>query len=100
MGMNGGLHDAFNLCAKLAQVWHGADDALLDRYVRQRRLVAQEQIIAQAHRNRMRMLERDADRRLATLRDLQAIAASPERSREYLLRSAMIAGLRMAEQIE
>jgi len=99
MGMNGGLHDAFNLCEKLAQVWHGADDALLDRYVRQRRPVAQEQIIAQSHQNRTRMQERDAGKRQATLRELQAIAASPERAREHLLKTSMIAGLRQAAEI-
>lgn len=99
MGMNGGLHDAFNLCEKLVQVWNGADDALLDRYVRQRRPVAQEQIIAQAHQNRTRMQERNADKRQATLRELQAIAASPERAREHLLKTSMIAGLREAAQI-
>lgn len=96
MGMNGGLHDAFNLCDKLVQVWHGADDALLDRYVRQRRPVAQEQIITQAHQNRTRMQERNPAKRLAVLQDLQAIAASPERAREHLLRTSMIAGLRQA----
>ena len=99
MGMNGGLHDAFNLCEKLAQVWHGADDALLDRYVRQRRPVAQEQIIAQAHQNRTRMQERNPEKRLKTLRDLQAIAASPERAREHLLKTSMITGLRQAAEI-
>ena len=99
MGMNGGLHDAFNLCDKLVRVWHGADDALLDRYVRQRRPVAQEQIIAQAHQNRTRMQERNADKRQATLRELQAIAGSPERAREHLLKTSMIAGLREAAEI-
>jgi len=98
MGMNGGLHDAFNLCDKLARVWHGEADALLDLYVRQRRPVAQEQIIAQAHQNRTRMQERDPGKRLKMLRDLQAIAASPERAREHLLKTSMIAGLRQAAQ--
>lgn len=98
MGMNGGLHDAFNLCDKLAQVWRGADDALLDRYVRQRRPVAQEQIIAQAHQNRTRMQERNPEKRLQTLRDLQAIAASPERARDHLLKTSMITGLRQAAE--
>jgi 3-(3-hydroxy-phenyl)propionate hydroxylase len=98
MGMNGGLHDAFNLCDKLTQVWHGADDALLDQYVRQRRPVAQEQILAQAHQNRTRMQERNPEKRLKTLRDLQAIAESPERAREHLLKTSMITGLRQAAQ--
>src|SRR3954462_4422655 len=40
MGMNGGIHDAFNLADTLAQIYAGADDGLLDRYERQRRTVA------------------------------------------------------------
>src|SRR6185295_19055361 len=39
-GLNGGIHDAFNLVAKLSRVCRGAADAsLLDLYVRQRRAV-------------------------------------------------------------
>lgn len=99
MGMNGGLHDAFNLCAKLVRVWRGEDAALLDLYGRQRRPVAEQQILAQAHQNRTRMQERDPGRRRATLHELQAVAADPVRAREYLLRSSMITGLRQAEAI-
>jgi 3-(3-hydroxy-phenyl)propionate hydroxylase len=99
MGMNGGLHDAFNLCGKLARVWHGEDASLLDLYVRQRHPVAQGEIIAQAHQNRSRMQERDPEKRRHALAELQAIAASPERAREHLLRTSMIAGLRQAAAI-
>ena len=96
MGMNGGIHDAFNLCEKLARVWRGESDDLLDQYTRQRRPVAQQQIIAQAHQNRTRMHERDPVKRRETLRELQATAADPVRAREYLLRTSMITGLRQA----
>ncbi len=99
MGMNGGLHDAFSLSARLARVWHGEDPALLDQYDRQRRPVAAREILAQAHQNRTRMQERDPARRLATLRDLKAVATDPARAREYLLKSSMITGLREAEAI-
>lgn len=96
MGMNGGLHDAFNLCEKLVRVCGGEDAALLDRYDRERRPVAREQIIAQAHRNRTRMAERDPARRRTTLAELQAIVRDPARARDYLLQTSMIAGLRSA----
>jgi 3-(3-hydroxy-phenyl)propionate hydroxylase len=98
MGMNGGIHDAFNLVAYLPSVWRG-DEAFdaLDRYTRQRRPVAREQILEQAHANRTRMQERDPERRRAELRRLQAIADDPKQAREYLLRSSMITGLRQAE---
>jgi 3-(3-hydroxy-phenyl)propionate hydroxylase len=99
MGMNGGLHDAFDLCRKLARVWHGESDGLLDLYVRQRRPIAQEQILQQAHQNRTRMQERDPAKRRETLANLQAIAADPVRAREYLLKSSMISGLRQAEAV-
>jgi 3-(3-hydroxy-phenyl)propionate hydroxylase len=96
MGMNGGLHDAFNLCEKLVRVCRGEDESLLERYDLERRPIARDQIIAQAHRNRTRMQERDPERRRAALADLQAIAGDPRRAREHLLQSSMIAGLRAA----
>ena len=37
----------------------GADERILDRYERQRRPIAEEEIIQQSHRNRTRMQERD-----------------------------------------
>jgi len=101
MGMNGGIHDAFNLTAKLPDVWRRvAPLQSLDRYTRQRRPIAQEQILRQAHANRTRMQERDPERRYAELRRLQAIAADPVKAREFLLRSSMITGLRQAEALD
>jgi 2-polyprenyl-6-methoxyphenol hydroxylase-like FAD-dependent oxidoreductase len=100
MGMNGGIHDAFELAATLGAVWRGADPALLDRYTRRRRPVAEREIIAQADRNRARMRERDPARRRALLEDLQRTASDPARARAHLLRSSMIAGLREAAAVD
>jgi 3-(3-hydroxy-phenyl)propionate hydroxylase len=100
MGMNGGIHDAMELAATLAAVWRGdAEDALLDRYTRRRRPVAQAEIIAQADRNRARMRETDPERRAKMLADLQRIAGDPAAARDHLLRSSMIAGLRTASSV-
>ena len=97
MGMNGGIHDAFNLCEKLAAVLQGQSDAsVLDRYERQRRPIAEEEIIQQAHRNRTRMQERDPARRRAMLDDLKRTIDDPARLKAYLLKSSMIEGLRRA----
>ncbi|MDB5365241.1 MAG: monooxygenase, FAD-binding [Rhodospirillales bacterium] len=96
MGMNGGLHDAFNLVATLDEIWNGAPLDLLDRYARQRRPVAEAEILTQADRNRARMQERDPAKRREMLSELQQIAADPDRCRAYLLRSSMIDGLRRA----
>ena len=100
MGMNGGIHDAFELAAHLVPVWRGEAAAThLDRYTRRRRPIAEREIIAQADRNRARMRERDPERRAALLAELQATAADPVRAREHLLRSSMISGLRAAATV-
>lgn len=101
MGLNGGLHDAFNLAEKLAAVVGGrADAALLDRYERQRRPIAQAEILAQADRNRARMREPDPARRREMLADLQALARDPVRLKAHLMRTSMIDGVRQAARIE
>ena len=99
MGMNGGIHDAFNLVDKLEQVWRGADMELLDLYTRQRLPVANTAIAQQADRNRKRMTQKDPKGRRKALEDLQAITANPEAARTYLLKSSMIEGLRQAARI-
>ena len=100
MGMNGGIHDAFNLAEKLLGVLcDGADAGILDRYERQRRPIAEEEIIGQAHRNRTRMQERDPETRAKMLADLQALTADPAKLKTYLLKSSMIDGLRRAATV-
>ena len=100
MGLNGGLHDAFELAAALSASLAGAPHApLLDRYDRRRRPVARDEILVQADRNRARMRERDGGRRRAVLAGLQAIAADPARLRAHLLQTSMIDGLRRAAAV-
>jgi 2-polyprenyl-6-methoxyphenol hydroxylase-like FAD-dependent oxidoreductase len=100
MGMNGGIHDAFNLVEKLIAVLQdGADHRVLDRYERERRPIAEEEIIQQAHRNRTRMQERDPQRRREMLGALQRMMADPTELKAYLLKSSMIEGLRRAAAI-
>ena len=100
MGMNGGIQDAFNLVEKLAQVWAGADDRLLDRYTRQRRTVAIEAVQQQTHRNQQIISERDPAVRKRSLDEMRRIAADKSSAREYMLRSSMIASMRHAAAIQ
>ena len=99
MGLNGGIHDAFNLTDKLAGVWRGGDHALLDQYTRQRRPVVASAILQQADRNRKRMTEKDPGARARSLQDMQRITADPALARDHLLKSSMIDGLRTAEKL-
>jgi 2-polyprenyl-6-methoxyphenol hydroxylase-like FAD-dependent oxidoreductase len=100
MGMNCGIHDAFNLTEKLAAVLAGEPESLLERYDRQRRPVAREEILSQADTNRRRMQQRDPAWRRAELERLQTIASDDSSAREFLLRSSMISGLRKAAAVE
>ncbi len=101
MGLNGGIHDAFELAEALADVLkHGADPAArLGLYDARRRPIAKEQILAQADRNRARMREKDPARRREILSELQAITADRTRLKAYLMRSSMIEGLKLARAI-
>ncbi len=99
MGMNGGIHDAFNLASKLTEVWKGADAALMGRYGRQRRKVALDVVQQQALRNRQILNQRDPEQRRAYHDELRATVADPAKHRAYLLRSAMIQSLRDLEQV-
>jgi len=96
MGMNGGIHDAVNLAARLAAVWRGdAPEADLDRFDKQRRLVTLEYIQKYTIQNK-KNLESPGDE---FRQSLQAIAADPARTREYLMRVSMIASLQRAEEL-
>lgn len=100
MGMNGGIHDAINLSEKLTRVLAGESEKLMDLYDRQRRTVVAGSIIPQAAANRQRMATTDRSLQRERLADLKRIAEDPQKCREFLLRSSMIAGLREAASIE
>ena len=99
MGMNGGIQDAINLADKLKAIYAGGDDALLDRYDRQRRTVAIEAVQQQTHRNQQVISERDPATRQKSL-DAMRNSGRQVSAREYMLRSSMIASLRRAAEIE
>jgi len=95
MGMNGGIHDAFNLAEKLAAVIRkSVDDIELDRYERQRRPVALEYVntITIANKRNLEAKDPEAPRRWKA--ELTRTAADPRLARDYMLRTSMIASLR------
>ena len=99
MGMNGGIHDAWCLADLLMEVANGGDPDRLDKYEARRRPIACDDIVAQADKNRARMSVKNEAKRHEYLKSLQEIAANPIKSREFLLRSSMIEGLRRSERI-
>ena len=98
MGLNGGIQDAANLSDKLTRVLlEGASDKLLDLYDRQRRTVATEFVQEQSIANKKRLEARNPEARKRNLDELRAMAANPERARQFLLRTSMIASQRRAD---
>jgi 3-(3-hydroxy-phenyl)propionate hydroxylase len=83
MGMNGGIQDVFNVADKLAQIWAGADDRLLDRYDRQRRTVSIEAVQQQTNRNHQLISERDPAIRKKSLDAMRRTAADRASARAY-----------------
>ena len=100
MGMNSGIHDAFNLADKLVRIWRReADESELNRYERQRRHVAVTHTQAQTIRNKRLLAEQDPAVRKRNNEELRRTAEDPKLARAFLLRSSLIESLREAEQI-
>jgi 3-(3-hydroxy-phenyl)propionate hydroxylase len=100
MGMNSGVHDAFNLADKLAGILRGTlPEGELDRYERQRRHVALQHTQAQTIRNKKLLAEKDPAVRARNHDELRRTAEDPKLARAFLLRSSLIESLREAEAI-
>lgn len=99
MGLNGGVHDAFNLAEKLTAVIRGAPLETLERYSRQRRKIALDVVQQTTLRNRAILNTREPEARRAYYDDLRRIAGDPEKHREYVMRTSMIQSLRDSEKI-
>ena len=100
MGMNGGIHDAWNIATRLADAWHGnAPEASLDLYERQRRTVNLEYVQAQTIRNKRNLEAKDP----AAFQDFQArmrrTVTDRAASHAYLLDIAMISSLRREAEL-
>lgn len=96
MGMNGGIHDVFELAACITEIHEGAPPETIERYEARRLPVVRDDIIGQADQNRSRMWEPSLEGRRRMLSDLQALVADRERCYRYLLKTSMIEGLRRA----
>jgi 3-(3-hydroxy-phenyl)propionate hydroxylase len=101
MGMNGGIHDGFNLAEKLAAVCFGQkDDAHLDLYERQRRPIALEYVNTITIRNKRNLETRDPAEQAAFRTTMGEAAADPEKARAYLRQVSMIASLKKAASVQ
>ena len=100
MGMNGGIHDAMNLCEKLPRVMRGeADESAMDQYSRQRRKVANDYTQAQTIANKRLMEERDPATRRRNFDALRRTSEDPQSARAYMRRAALVESLNAAAAV-
>jgi 3-(3-hydroxy-phenyl)propionate hydroxylase len=100
MGMNGGLHDAFNLAPRLVAVLKGeADESTFDQYDRQRREICVRFVQDQTIKNKKAIEEKDPAARDRQMAEYKRMVANPQLARDFLRRGAMIASLREAAEI-
>jgi 3-(3-hydroxy-phenyl)propionate hydroxylase len=97
MGLNGGIHDAFNLADKLVAASRGEGDSALAAYGRQRRKVALDVVQQTTLRNRAILNTRDPAARVEYYDGLRRTVADPAAHKAYLMRTSMISSLREAE---
>ena len=101
MGMNGGIHDAMNLTAKLADVWYGrAGPDVFDRYTRQRRKAQVDYVQAQTIQNKRSLEEKDPVIRRQHLDELRSISEDVKLHKQFLYRAALIDSLNSANAVQ
>jgi 3-(3-hydroxy-phenyl)propionate hydroxylase len=101
MGMNGGIHDAMNLTAKLTDVWFGrAEPDVFDRYTRQRRKAQVDYVQAQTIQNKKSLEEKDPVIRRQHLDELRRISEDVKLHKQFLYRAALIDSLNSANAVQ
>lgn len=94
MGLNSGIHDAFDLATQLEHVLQsGADDARLDDWAERRRRVAREEISKMTHETTTALTEKREETRSAHRESMAGIARDPRAARDWLLESSMISNV-------
>lgn len=90
LGMNSGIHDAFELLAALTDIRNGSDpERRLQEYSEKQHRMFKEYVGVQTDRNWSQLREADPQRRREQALEMRTIAADPERAREFLLRISM-----------
>lgn len=96
VGLNSGIHDAFDLVRRLVRIraGEGDEDGELDTFADRRRRVAIEYVQADTHRNTQRLKETDPARREESRRELRELAADADRARAWLRRVSLLESVR------
>ncbi|MEH6676905.1 FAD-dependent oxidoreductase [Phenylobacterium sp.] len=101
MGMNGGIHDAVNLAAKLDDILNGGAEAqpLLDRYSRQRRKAQTDFVQAQSIQNKKTLGEKDPQARAQGLEAIRQAGLDPDLHDAFIGRACLIDSVKVADAV-
>jgi 3-(3-hydroxy-phenyl)propionate hydroxylase len=90
LGLNSGIHEAWDLAGSLNRVFADEDASMLDSYEARRRPLNIKYVQEQTIANKKRLEERDPAQRAQRFADLRAIADDPKRHKEFLMRAALL----------
>lgn len=95
MGLNSGIHDAFDLSVQLTGHLGGElDESVLDLWATRRRKAAVETVQEITHRTTTALAESDEHQRRRFQQQMSDIAADPQRAKAWMMDAAMISNAR------
>lgn len=102
MGMNGGLHDAFNLGERIVKIYKmGADlDQELNLYDQQRRGICIDFVQSHTKRNKALMEATEEDAQRARQAEFMRASSDEALSKSFLMRTSMLDCLKASYEIE
>jgi 2-polyprenyl-6-methoxyphenol hydroxylase-like FAD-dependent oxidoreductase len=96
LGLNCGIHEAWDLAGLLDRVLRGAPDSILDAYERRRRPLNIKYVQEQTVANKKQLEERDPARREKGFEELRRTAEDPARHKSFLMRASLLESTRDA----
>ena len=90
MGMNSGIHDAWDLATSIEQVLTGKGDEVLDQYSERRRSYALESIKTYTAKRFADLGAKDPEAQKKRNSELSNTAQNPQLAKQYLMRASML----------
>ena len=92
LGLNCGIHEAWDLAGLLHRVLEGDAPSLLDEYEARRRPLNIKYVQEQTVANKKRLEERDAGARARRFDELRRMADDPQAHKAFLMRASLLEG--------
>jgi 3-(3-hydroxy-phenyl)propionate hydroxylase len=90
LGLNSGIHEAWDLAGSLNRVLTDEDASMLDSYEERRRPLNIKYVQEQTIANKKRLEERDPAQRAKRFAELRATADDPKRHKEFLMKASLL----------